>query len=172
MKWLFPLIALALLLPWPRAYAHDAGDGVVGEETVQIEVAEASAAPSWNVFGKAIGGVDKPGDLFYIDATENTADIVVNLYLTNTDELIHCYAYLTLKVGVYVECNAGEWEKASRWDGEPVPDTFITLENGKVSFTLMGYAKYKVTIDGGCFYCIRTEADGGSVSPQFFLEVD
>ncbi|GAI70735.1 unnamed protein product, partial [marine sediment metagenome] len=89
-KWIkrfFPLIVLLLLAPWPVAYAHDISDGVIGEETVQIEVAETSAQPTWTAFGKAISGVT-PGDLFYIDATDNPADIVVTLYITNAQELI------------------------------------------------------------------------------------
>lgn len=167
---IFPLIALALLAPWPIAYAHDVSDGVVGEETVRIEVAEASTQPTWTVFGKAIGGVT-PGDLFYIDATDNPADITATLYITNTNALICCYGYLILKVGVYVEDN-GEWKEATQPNGEPIPDTFITLQNGRVSFTLQGYANYKVTIDSGSFRATRTNAENGSVSPQFFLEVE
>jgi len=171
LKRIFPLIALLLLAPWPVAYAHDAGDGMVGEETVQIEAAEASAQPTWTVFGKYIGGVEA-GDVFYIDATDNPADIQVTLYITNTQELSRCYRYLVLNVGVYAENNSGEWEKAAQWNGEPAPDTFITLRNGQVSFTLSGYANYKVTIDGGSFNCITTNADGGSISPRFYLEVE
>jgi len=168
---IFPLIALALLAPWPIAYAHDVSDGVVGEETVRIEVAEASAQPTWTVFGKAIGGVT-PGDLFYIDATDNPADITATLYITNAQELISYYRYLILKVGVYVKSNAGEWEKASMGNGEVIPDTFITMRNGRVSFTLQGYANYKVTIDSGSFNCFSVNGNGGSFSPQFFLEVE
>jgi len=162
-KRLFPLLALLLLAPWPVAYAHD--NAMAGQEPIQIEVAEASAKPTMTVFGRYIGGV-KAGDLFYINTTNNPADIQVILHITNTSELIHNYRYLTLKVGAYVENSSGEWEKVS------IPDTFITLRNGQVSFTLSGYANYKVTIDGGCFNCITTNADGGSVSPRFYLEVD
>ena len=171
LKIIFPLIVIALLLPWPIAYSHDVSDGVVGEETVQVEVAEPSAMPSWKAFGKAIGGVEA-GDLFYIDATDSQIDIQVNLYITNTQELIHCYRYMNLEVGIYIKDGTGEWEKALSANGEPTPDTFITLRNGQVSFTLAGYANYKVTIDGGCFNCITTNADGGSLSPQFYLEVE
>ncbi len=167
MKWLFPLIVLALLAPWPIAYAHNFDPtSLDGQDAVQIKIAELSAAPTWTTFARAKGGVTTPGDLFYIDATEYTGDIVVNLYLTNAYELSKSYSYLTLEVGIYVEGNASEWEKAS------TPDTFITLENGKVSFTLAGYAKYKVTIDGGSFYSINTNVNGGSISPQFHLTVD
>ena len=173
-KWIkrfFPLIVLLLLAPWPVAYAHDVSDGVVGEETVRLEVAEVSVQPTWTAFGKAIGSVT-PGELFSIDATDNPADIQVNVCITNAQELVHCYRYLILKVGIYVETDGGEWKEASRWDGELIPDTFITLRNGQVSFILPGLAKYKVTIDSGSFRCIRTQADGGSLAPQFYLEVD
>ncbi len=166
-KWIkrfFPLIVLLLLVPWPIAYAHDVSDGVVGEETIHIETAEVSVQPTWTAFGKAIGGVTS-GDLFYIDATDNPADIQVTLYITNANELIGCYRNLILEVGVYAESDTGEWEKAST-------DTFITMRNGQVSFTLPGYAEYKVTIDGGSYYCTTANTESGSLSPQFYLEVD
>lgn len=169
-KIIFICLAAILLLPWPVAYAHDASDGVLEDKTIQMEVAEASALPTWSAFGRAIGGVT-PGDLFYIDATNNQADFVVTLHITNPDELIHCYRYMILKVGTYVESNAGEWTEASSFDGQPIPDTLITLRNGQVSFILPGYAKYKVTIDGGCFNCNPTTNEG-SASPQFYLTAE
>lgn len=171
MKWLFPLIVVALLAPWPIAYAHDTDVNVSTQDSIRVEVAPPSAMPNWQVFGRAIGGVDTPGDLFYIDATENTIDITTTLYITNTNELIRCYGYLILEVDVYVEDN-GEWKEATQPNDEPIPDTFITLQNGRASFTLAGYANYKITIDSGCFKVHRTTAEGGSVAPQFFLEVD
>lgn len=169
-KWLFFLLALLLLLPWPVAYAYTyAGDGAV-QDAVRIKVAEASVQPSYTVFGRAIGGVSNPGDLFYIDVTGNPADIWVTLYITNAQELIGCYRYLILKLGVYVESSPGEWEKATRGDGELLPDTFITIRDAQVSFILPGYAKYKVTIDNGSFYCANVNK--GSISPQFYLTVN
>lgn len=171
LKWIFSLLAISFLIPWPVAYAYDAGDDVLGQDAVQIKVADPTAAPSAKVFGKAIGGVT-PGDLFYIDASENAADIEVTLYLTNAQELIHYYRYMIIKVGVYVESDTGEWEKALEANSQPIPDTFITMRNGQVSFTLPGYAKYRVTIDGGSLYSFTTNADEGSLSPQFYLDVD
>lgn len=169
LKRIFPLIALLLLAPWPVAYAYDSG--TAGQETVQVTAAEASAAPSAAVFGKAIGSVT-PGDLFYINATESVADIDATLYLTNAGELVRNYRYLILKVGVYVQGDDGEWQKISGNNGETIPDTLITMRNGQVSFTLAGYAKYKLTIDGGSFYAFTGNAEGGSLSPQFYLEVN
>jgi len=173
-KWIkrfFPIFALLLLAPWPVAYAHTYTDDMAGQDTVRLEVAEASAAPTWTAFGKAIGGVT-PGDLFYIDATDNPADIQVTLYITNAQELSSCYRYLILRVGIHAESDTGEWEKASMGNGEPIPETLITMRNGQVSFTLPGLVKYKIAIDGGSFYCTTTNTDGDSFSPQFYLEVD
>jgi len=165
-KWIkkiFPLFALLLLAPWPLAFARDYNNETVNQDAVQIEAAEASVQPTWTAFGKAIGGLT-PGDLFYIDASNNAADIPVTLYITNAQELIRCYRNLILKVGIYVESDTGEWEIVPT-------DTFITMRNAQVNFTLPGLAKYKVTIDSGSFYC-TTNTDGGSLSPQFYLAVD
>lgn len=166
-KWIFPLIALGLLLPWPIAYAADISGS---EETIRIEIAEDSVKPSFTAFGKAIGGVP-PGDLFYIDATNNTADIVTTIYLNNAQDLIGHYTFLILKVGVYVE-NDGNWEKAYGSNGELISEIVLSMRNGQVSFLLPGYANYKVTIDGGSFYCHNASGDDSTLSPQLYLEVN
>jgi len=172
LKKIFPFLAVLLLAPWPVAYAHTYTGGTPGQESVQIETAGPSETPTWTAFRKAIGGVSTPGDLFYIDASNNAADIQVNLYITNAEELIHCYRYLILKVGIYAEDGSGEWEPAYWCSGGPVPETFITLRDAQVSLTLPGYTKYKVTIDSGSFYCTNTDAGGGTLHPQFYLTVD
>jgi len=168
---IFPLIAVLLLAPWPVAYGFENAEA--GQETIQVTVAEASAAPSATVFGKAIGGVES-GDLFYINATDNPADIQVILHITNTEELVHNYRYLILEVGVYAKGSDGEWEKTSGNNSESIPDTFITMRNGQASFTLAGYANYKLTIDGGSYHShsFTGSAEEGSFSPRFYLEVD
>ena len=160
----FPIFVILLLAPWPIAHAHALSDGAIMEETAQIKIAETSAQPTWNIYGKEIGGVT-PGELFYIDRTDNPADITATLYITNAEELTYCYQYLILEVGIYAEREAGEWELIST-------DTFITMRNGRRSFTLSGLGKYKITIDGGSFHCITTGTDGGNLSPQFYLEMN
>ena len=170
-KIIFPLIAILLLAPWPVAYAYSYEDEHFRPGTIQIEAAEPSSAPSAVAFGRAVSGVT-PGDLFYIDATDSIADITVTLHLTNVDKLSRGYRYFILEVGVYGEGDAGEWVRASGYGGEPVPETFINLRNGNVSFSLYGYARYKITIDGGSFYCMATDIDGGNLSPKFYLTVD
>ena len=91
LKLIFPLLALLLLAPWPVAYAYD--NTAAGAEAIKVEVAESSVAPNWRAYGNAIGGVN-PGDLFYVDTTNNTADLLVTLHMTNTDELVHYYRYI------------------------------------------------------------------------------
>ena len=167
-KLILLLLATLLLTPWPVAYAYD--NTMAEQAAIQVEAAESSAAPHWNAFGKAIGGVT-PGDLFYIDTDNNTTDMLITLHITNTDELIHYYRYLTLNVGVYVQTGTDQWEKATTGNGELLPDTYITILNGRVSFTLPGYAKYKITIDKGCFYCYGTGTDESAISPTFYLTV-
>ncbi len=168
-KLLLASLTIFLLAPWPVAYAYD--DGAV-REPVRIEAADASAAPQWQAFGRAIGGVTTPGDLFYIDAIDSPMDISATLYMTNTDELAHCYRYLTLKVGVYAKTSSDGWEKITAGSGDPLPETYITMRNAMVSFNLPGCASYKVTIDDGCFYCLSASAGEGSTSPNFYLTLE
>jgi len=170
LKRIFPFIALLLLLPWPVAYAYDVVNDTADQDTIRIEIAEDSVKPSFTAFGKAIGGVP-PGDLFYIDATNNTADIVTTIYLNNAQDLIGHYTFLILKVGVYVE-NDGNWEKAYGSNGELISEIVLSMRNGQVSFLLPGYANYKVTIDGGSFYCHNASGDDSTLSPQLYLEVN
>lgn len=167
-KLIFFLLAALLLTPWPVAYAYD--EAMASQNPIQVEAAEAAAAPKLNAFGKAIGGVT-PGDLFYIDSSDITTDILVTLHITNTDELVQHYRYLTLNVGVSVQTGTDQWERATTGNGELLPDTYITMLNGKVSFILPGYAKYKISIDKGCFYCYGTGADQSALSPTFYLTV-
>jgi len=162
--------ALLLLTPWLTSYAYGTSNGA-GNKTVHIEAAEPSAAPSATVFGKAIGGVT-PGDLFYIDATDNARDMSVSLYLTNAQELTPYLRYLILEVGIYFEGSDGQWRKPSLRNGEPVPNTYITLRNSPVSLILTGYKKYKVTVDSGSFHCLTSPANSNNLSPQFYLTVE
>lgn len=168
-KLIFALLATLLLTPWPVAYAHE--NDMLSQGAVQINAAAASAAPSWSAFGKAIGGVN-PGDLFYVDTMNSPADILLTLNITNADELVAHYRYMTLKVGVYVQTGTDQWQEATADNGELIPDTYITMRNGNVSFSLPGYAQYKVTIDRGCFYCFSADDDKDSMSPQFYLTAE
>ena len=161
-KLLFPVIAALLLAPWPVAYAYD--EAMAMNTPMDIEAAEPAASPSLNAYGHSIGGV-KPGDLFYIDSSETAADTFYTLYITNTDELIHCYRYMNLNIGVYVQTDIDKWEKVG---GNP-QDIYLTIHNGMVDITLPGGGNYKITVDKGCFYCHGIGADGNIASPEFYL---
>ena len=169
-KLFFPFLVILLLAPWPVAYAYD--DASAGRGTVQVEAAAPSATPSWIAFGGAIGGVTTPADLFYIDTTDEPIDILATLHLTNAEELVEHYRYLTLKVGVYVQTGANQWEPAASGNDGVIPETYLTMHNGRVSFILPSYARYKVTIDSGCFYCYQVSTDGSGISPKFYLSVE
>ena len=160
-KLIFPLLCVLLLTPWPIAYAYDTVNAA--EPPVQVTVAETT--PGITAFGKAIGSV-KPGDLFYVDASNSAADIDVNLYQTNASELIHHYRYMIFNIGIYTRNSVGDWEKAA------LPETYLTLRNGGVSFTLPGYAQYRISVEGGSFYCLTADKTDGDVSPRFYLEVN
>ncbi len=165
-KLIFPLIAALLLTPWPVAYAYDEAMAINAPMTV--EAAEPATAPKLNAFGNAIGGVT-PGDLFHIDSANSTADTLFTLYITNIDELVYHYRYMTLNVGIYVQTGIDQWEKVTWSEGETPRETYITMQNGMVSFMLPGYAKYKITIDKGCFYCYGIGADNSAALPKFYL---
>jgi len=164
----FPFIALVLLLPWPVAYAADVAAGN-NQDATYVEIAEEMPA-NFTVWGKTIGSVPN-GDLFYIDATRDTADKMVTLYLTNAEELIGHYTFMNLKIGVYVDHN-GEWELACGSDGLPIPETILSLRNGLVSFLLPSIARYKISINGGSYYCTHSNNADGGLAPQLYLEVN
>ena len=169
-KWLFPILAVLLLTPWPVAYAYD--NTAAGAGPVQIEAVESSAAPTWSAFGKAIGGVSTPGDLFYVDTAGSSADMLVTLHLTNAEELIRYYRYMILAVGVYVQTGEDQWEKAANSNAALATDIYITMQNSMVSFILPGYSKHKITIDSGSFYSYNLGDDGNSASPKFYLTAE
>ncbi len=65
-----------------------------------------------------------------------------------------------------MQTGEGQWAQVAN------ESPYLTLKNGSVSFSLEGYARYKITIDGGCFYCLTTSTTGGSISPNFYLTVE
>jgi len=167
---IFILVIITALFFFPRltAIAYGQVNGDDGKQAVRVAAADPSAAPSAEFYGKAIGSVT-PGDLFYVDAAGNPADITLSLYVTNTGELIHYLKYLTLQVAVYIEDSSGHWIKP-QINGEESPKIYLTLQNGPVTFTLPGGARYKVAIDSGCFYCLSAGSAGDSITPRFFLD--
>ncbi len=134
--------------------------------------AKPAAMPKWHVFSDAIAGIEAPGDLFYVDAEGSDMNISATLYLTNAGELIHCYRYMIMKVGVYAQTGSAAWEKATSGNGEPNPDAYVTLRNSRASFRLAGGYKYKIAIDEGSMYSLPVSSAGGDFSPEFYLAVE
>lgn len=164
-KLFFLLVAALLLVPWTVAYAYDSAAAGTGQ--VEIVPAAPAALPEFNAFGHAIGGVT-PGDLFFIDSSICPDDTLFTLYITNTDELSHNYRYLTLHIGTYIRTSAGGWEIIPAGEGTQAA-IYLTLQNGAASFGLAGGARYKITIDKGCFYCYGTGGEKTLARPDFYL---
>ncbi|OGO20780.1 MAG: hypothetical protein A2Z15_01950 [Chloroflexi bacterium RBG_16_50_11] len=162
----FTLIAALLLIPYGVTYAYDGANAA--DNYLSIEPADPALAPNINVIGNAIGGVSA-GDLFYIDITNTMADTPFTLYITNVDELVHSYRYMNLNIGLYVQTSADSWEKVTATAGELLQDMYITMQNGMASFTLLGNAKYKITIEKGCFYSYGISPGKSIAIPSFYL---
>ena len=166
-KLIFIFVAALLLAPWTVAYAY--GDASADTGSIDITSAGAASLPRFNVYGNAIGGVT-PGDLFLIDTSQSTVDTTFTLYITNADELFHTYRYVTLNIGAYVQTGTG-WEKVPIGTGENPQETYLTMQNGVINFVLEGSARYKITIDKGCFYCYGIRPGSSTVLPDFYLTV-
>lgn len=159
-------VLILLLIPCSVAYAYDGAKA--NETSMTIEPADATSAPHIDAFSNAIGGVEA-GDLFFIDVSNTPLDTPFTLYMTNVDELVHSYRYMNLNVGIYVQTDTGSWDKFNAITGEPYPDIYLTMQNGLVSFTLPGNAKYKVTVDKGCFRCYGVSPGITIEIPSFYL---
>lgn len=168
----FTLIFVMLLLAasWVSSVAYGQTNDGVEQSGIFIEAAPSEAAPSATFYGRAIGGVTA-GDLFYIDAVDSQADMSLDLYITNPDELIHYFRYLILKITVYIEDAEGQWQRVTSQNGTTMPDTYITLQNSPVSFVMPGMARYKVTVESGCYHSLPFHANSGMISPSFYLNV-
>jgi hypothetical protein len=163
-KLVFFIIAALLLFPWTVAYAYSDAAASTG---AAITPAEADSLPQFNVFGKAIGSVNR-GDIFTIDNTGSGGDTSFTLSLTNADELIDDFRYMTLNIGIYIRNGDGEWEKAPFADSVN-NSIYLTMQNGSVSFTLAGGAVYKLSVEKGCFYCYGTSGVKTVTLPEFYL---
>jgi hypothetical protein len=165
---IFILIIALLLVPRLTSAAYGQANDYEGNRTVLITAADPTTAPAAVFYSKAIGSV-APGDLYYADATASTTDITLNLYITNTDELVHYLRYLTLRVAIYVEDNNGQRAAPQTGNGE-ITETYLTLQNSPAAFTLPGGARYRVAVVSGCFYCLSAGSSGYNITPLFYLE--
>ena len=165
------LIAALLLAPWPVVYAWD-GANADTINSAMIQPADIETAPQIKAYGNAVGKVS-PGDLFYVDMTGVQGDAEYQLIITNADELVHSYRFLNLKIGVFVQSeDASHWERLTATNGDPVPDIYITIVTGVTDFKLPAGARYKITIDTGCFYSYSLSKGEKAAIPNFYLSTN
>jgi len=109
------------------------------------------------------------GNLFVVTPhPAYTDDLVVKVYLTNTAALVKAYQHLNMKLYLEGSVEAGE-----------TPDyQLLTLDNGVVTFNLVGYyaaGSYTLTVIGGSFSLNPNDPSGWeagwSVTPEFYCEV-
>jgi hypothetical protein len=143
--------------------------------TTKMKYSTGSSAPyagvsaSWTPVINTAGTVTA-GDLYHVDTTGYTGDVLVTVYLTNAGMLVRDYTYLNFQVNVW-SGTSGAWIQATRADSSAIGSVYLTEINGSVNLVLAGNTEYCITIDGGSYYCISTNAAGGSLSPAFYIEV-
>ena len=107
-----------------------------------------------------------PGDLYYIENPSGyTGKLLVMLYVTNVGDLANSYSYINMQVQAY------DYDADVSTHTSENLDLYLTLTNGYVCFVLdpANGDGYVITIDGGSWYCF--DADGGSLSPSFYIDV-
>lgn len=171
LRFFLTILMLLLAVSWVTSVAYGQTNGDAKQTDIHIEPAPPEVSPKADIFGNAIGGVTA-GDLFYIDAAGSPLDISLDLYITNPDELIHYLRYLILKVAVYTEVTDGQWQQITSQNGAALSDTYITLQNNPVNFTLPGLARYKITIESGSYHSFPFRSNNGDISPAFYLTVN
>ena len=108
------------------------------------------------------------GGLYDIYPDANyTGDLTVQIYITNTADLLKAYQYLNIKVNVSGSVEAGN-----------TPDyKILSLENGVVRFSILGGSakQYIVSVTGGSYSLISGNpaewATGYTVTPEFYCEI-
>ena len=253
-KILFLAITLLVGLGSVISFATTSGTGTINPTVggvsgggIAAVTASTSGQPSWSPISQAVGSITA-GNLYEIDTTGSnpySGDMLVTLYLTNPDQMVSSYTYLTPQVNIkalasqatgeavgmgngtvtvfyldnapvapttlivkvdgatkaettdysvnyktgmitfvvapgnalaitadywyYNAASGTDYKQAATSSGTDISDAYLTLLNGFVSFVIAGDTggtKYRVTIDGGAFYCISTS---GTLSPAYYL---
>ena len=126
--------------------------------------------PNWSPVIDEAGSIT-PGDVFLVDCGNYTGDVQVTLYLTNPNKLTKDYTFLNMQVNVWKDVT-GVWTQSALADGSAIGTVYLTIHDGFVSFILTSHTKYCVSVDGGTYYCIDTDTVNGSLSPDFYIEVN
>lgn len=173
--------------------------GVSGVYTSPTTVCSSSSStslvtPSWSPSAGSAGSVTSGGDIAMVDASGQSAPVVLNVYITDLQGLNEDYSSFALPIDVY-QCSAtggacstvgtasGDWIPVTTWDSASftaVP--FLTSSSGFFSISLPAGDWYDVAIDGtnvsssvtgsstGMYYCISTGTTApATLSPSFFV---
>ncbi len=145
-------------------------------------VSEPGVYPAVHTWTPALNSATSvvPGNHFIVNLKGLTTSdaALVEILLTNPNELTKNYTYLNRTMGVYVLCeasssctgdpfsastNAGAYGDATDASGDTINATadILTIQNARQQFVLTGGYVYSVTADGGALFTIDTT--GGSV---------
>ncbi|MBX6370304.1 MAG: hypothetical protein IRZ04_20220 [Rhodospirillales bacterium] len=139
--------------------------------------------PTWTPVAGSAGSVTTAGDVVLIDARSVTlgthGSLIVNMYVTNLEELQQTYSSFAFPVNVY-RCSAscaaptsttgsgtqGNWEQASTVLA--TGSVFLTNTEGFLTLSLEAGYYYDIAFNtGGSFYTVSTTS--GSLSPTFYF---
>ena len=143
-----------------------------GDDFVTVEAA--SAAPSWDVWGK-FKGTCGSGELFKITpGTNYTGDMSCTVIIGNGEELVETYRLLTMKISVYEDVGTGSSANTSAQIGTT---EYLTLSKGEIDITLTDLSgkqsPYWVYLDSG-FYISHYWGGwdpSGNEDPLLFCDV-
>ncbi len=96
-----------------------------------------------------------------------TGDLVVKVYISNADELVHAYQHLNMKI---IMKDSEEWSDAGH------KYQLLTLDNAEVTFNLNGMAGEACLVElAGGSYAANPQSNlqwgSSAVSPQLYCEV-
>lgn len=137
--------------------------------------------PSWSPVTNSAGAVSQSGDLALVDASAATSNVILDIYITNLQALGLDYSSFAFPINIYQCSTTTTCTGSSSWSAvgttaNPNSDfSYLTSSSGFYSVSLPPGYWYDVTLDastsngGGEFYCISTNASGGSLAPSFFF---
>jgi len=135
----------------------------------------ANTAPSWSLWGAWLGAIPAQTEVFHLQPGNTfTGDFVIQIYLTNADQLAEVYRVLGMRWTVTNGAGNSSISVVT-----PTPTTaFLSLANPvceiEVSFTGVadGIKTLDVDLDGGFFKTHYYGSGwGGSAAPDIFLKV-
>jgi len=108
------------------------------------------------------------GDLYNITPhPDYTGDLLVNIYLTNTAELLKAYKYLNMELYVRYSLEAAQNPRYQ----------ILSIENGVATFNIEGNSaeSYTVEVWGGSYRLLSDDpsewAEGWNIVPELYCEV-